>query len=693
MMKRFQRILAVFLVVCTLFLACALPAFADDPEELYDVTTSGVYDDFEYLFDPKIDTTQYSTSSKFIGATNYIDLVAFYSDAVFAAWQNGAPGSSLEYVSGADYLYVYNSIGQTSVDGSLVYYENNGTEASLHLIAVSKTRFFTKFKLEQSVRVFDELSNSAYLPVKKINLTYLNRSSSSYEFRGSEDGEDYKINFLYSNQTDFEPVKISFDGQAVIDIHIDYTYWRSANFSPKGDGWHYQVDSIYFAIPNSIQDRLVDVELSYQQATTNPIVVTKTGEAVSDRFQEIALNPVEIDYSGYSYRPIDSSTPAFVLGYGGQSTYYQRNYVYSFNFADNSEFFSDIELPSIYWAFDVQDPSAISSGNLNSGELSHWNSTVRADELEEWMLNYPLTGATTTYTAANREGTGTQQVNGILFSEVQERTTKRASDLIGTTLPTYGDTHNFFQNLSTVGPAYAWAYLTGAARIDEDGNEIPVATIEKFIHPLTSPNDVYGHSDDLYFSSCQVSDLVNFVCSSNHNSETAYLVNFNVSDYYSHSFDLSNYQGNSFEGYLAIQDVYLDLHVLRLFFKNAQGEVYPLDVRSNGINGVAPVTPAPEKEQLEESAREVLGWNSWWEDLLALIKKIFAVIVIILVVLLVIRIVFWFIQLKAQKKMLKSSLPPRERSQDPPPKRRRRRRSDRRSDRRYDRRYNRRRRR
>lgn len=646
MMKRFQRILAVFLVVCTLFLACALPAFADDPEELYDVTTSGVYDDFEYLFDPKIDTTQYSTSSKFIGATNYIDLVAFYSDAVFAAWQNGAPGSSLEYVSGADYLYVYNSIGQTSVDGSLVYYENNGTEASLHLIAVSKTRFFTKFKLEHSVRVFDELSNSAYLPVKKINLTYLNRSFSSYEFRGSEDGEDYKINFLYSNQTDFEPVKISFDGQAVIDIHIDYTYWRSANFSPKGDGWHYQVDSIYFAIPNSIQDRLVDVELSYQQATTKPIVVTKTGDAVSEQFHNIAIDPNNVIPSSY----YDSSKPSFVINLGiaapgGAPCDYKYNHGGVPRTLDGN-------LKSIYWAFDVSDPSDISSGNLNSGELSHWNSTVRADELEDWMLNYPLTGATTTYTAANREGTGTQQVNGILFSNVQERVTKNASNIAGTSLPSYGDDHNFFQNAYYVGWEYAWAYLTGAAHQDEDGNEISIATIEKFIHPLTSSNDVYGHSDDLYFSTCQVSDLVNFVYASNHNSETAYLVNFNVSDYYAHSFT----NDTSFDGYLSIQDVYLDLHVLRLFFENAQGEVYPLNVRSNGINAIGDVTHTPEEEQINEASTEALkNWlanetRPFWERLWDILRKVITVILVLFAVVIFLRILLWILLLRRQKK-------------------------------------------
>lgn len=679
-MKRFQRILAVFLVVCTLFLACALPAFADDPEELYDVTTSSVMDDLQYLFDPPIDTSVYSTRAKQAGAADYIDIVAFYSDAVFADWQ-GPSGIALPYESGSDYIYIYHSLGKTIAhDGSdLTFYsQSNGFSRSLSLQVVSQSEFFTKFKLLSSYRDFSEL-NSAALPIYRISLKFADNSRKNYDFK------DFSVDLTYTNQTDFKVSKAEFSGVQKLDLDIGYTYWRAANFSEKGDGWHYQVDSIYFSIPKSIQDRLVDVELSYQQATTNPIVVTKTGEAVSSRFQEIALDSSNILIpSDLSSRYIDDDYPAFAFGFN--PGWYRPTYDFSYNFNEWLDFSSTSKIPSIYWAFDVQDPSVISSGDLNSGELSDPRSTVSAHRLEEWMLNYPLTGVTTTYTAANREGTGTQQVNGILFSEVQERTTKRASDLIGTTLPTYGDTHNFFQNLSTVGFAYAWAYLTGAARIDENGNEIPIDQITSVIHELNNIGDILGKSDQIHFAESDSSKLRSVLSASKKNGEKLYLVNFNVSDYYSHSFDLSNYQGNSFEGYLAIQDVYLDMQVLRLYFENGIGEVYPLDVTSNHINGIADVTPAPEEEQLEEYAREALGWNSWWEDLLAFIKKIFAVIVIILVVLLVIRIVFWFIQLKAQKKMLKSSLPPPERSQDPPPKRRRRRRSDCRYDRRYSRR-------
>ena len=675
-----KRFLLISLVVVMIFLH-AVPAFADGAEEeLYDVTTSSVMNDLQYLFDPPIDISVYSTRAKQAGAADYIDIVAFYSDAVFSEW--GVSGVNRP-ITGHDYLYIYNSLGKKATGGYLYY-----ADGSYETLVVSSrnihsfvTDFFTKFVIDQPLRFYGNVQNSSYIPIKSIELFYNDRSRNSYELI------DFRIDLTYTNQMDFEISKVDFSGTQKLDLDIGYTYWRSANFSEKGDGWHYQVDSIYFSIPNSIQDRLVDVELSYQQATTTPIVVTKTGEAVSDRFQEIALDPsFQLDYSVYSSRPINSSLPAFVSGSGDQSTYYQKNYVFSFNFADNSEFFSDIELPAVYWAFDVRDPSVISSGDLNSGELSNSRSTVFADRLEEWMLNYPLTGAMTTYTAANREGTGTQQVNGILFSEVQERMTKRASDLIGTTLPTFGDTHGFWDNLNTVGLAYAWAYLTGAARIDENGNEIPVDQINSVIHELKNYNDIRNKSDEYHFADSETANLMSACSRANWNNEKLYLVNFNVSDYYSHSFDRTNYNGSSFEGYLAIQDVYLDMQVLRLYFENSVGEVYPLDVISNHINGIADVTPAPEEEQLEEYAREALGWSSW-DELLALLKKIFAVIVIILVVLLVIRIVFWFIQLRAQKKMLKSSLPPPERSQDPPPKRRRWRRSDRRSDRRNNRRW------
>ena len=670
-----KRFLLISLVVVMIFLH-AVPAFADGAEEeLYDVTTSSVMNDLQYLFDPPIDISVYSTRAKQAGAADYIDIVAFYSDAVFSEW--GVSGVNRP-ITGHDYLYIYNSLGKKATGGYL-YYADGSYETlvvSSRNISSFVTDFFTKFVIDQPLRFYGNVQNSAYVPIKSIELFYNDRSRNTYDLI------DFRIDLTYTNQTDFEISKVDFSGIQKLDLDIGYTYWRSANFSEKGDGWHYQVDSIYFSIPNSIQDRLVDVELSYQQATTKPIVVTKTGEVVdginvSEWFRDTALDPE-------NFVTNKTGKPCFIVGYR-INPYGSDTYKYAYNCLSYSSP-TMVDLRSIYWAFDVRDPSAISSGNLNSGELSNPRSTVSADRLDEWMLNYPLAGATTTYTAANREGTGTQQVNGILFSEVQERTTKRASDLIGTSLPTFGDTHNFFQNLSTVGFAYAWSYLTGAARIDENGNEIPIDQIESVIHELSSYNAIRDKSDEYHFADSETAKLMTACSRANWNNEKLYLVNFNVSDYYSYSFDggFSGYHVPT--GYLAIQDVYLGMQVLRLFFENSIGEVYPVDVASNYINGIADVTPAPEEEQLEEYAREALGWSSW-DELLALLKKIFAVIVIILVVLLVIRIVFWFIQLRAQKKMLKSSLPPSERSQDPPPNRRRRRRSDRRSDRRNNRRW------
>lgn len=655
-----KRFLLISLVVVMIFLH-AVPAFADGTEEEpYDVTTSSVMNDLQYLFDPPIDISVYSTRAKQAGAADYIDIVAFYSDAVFSEW--GVSGVNRP-ITGHDYLYIYNSLGKKATGGYLYY-----ADGSYETLVVSSrnnhsfvTDFFTKFVIDQPLRFYGNVQNSSYIPIKSIELFYNDRSRNTYDLI------DFRIDLTYTNQTDFEISKVDFSGTQKLDLDIGYTYWRSAN-SPadKSAGWHYQVDSIYFSIPNAIQDRLVDVELSYQQATTKPIVVTKTGEHIgetfiSDWFRNTALDPENslIEWPG-TVR-YEMGKPYFQVhkrNIGGKYTTWE----YGYNVRQPAPAGSQ-SLFSVYWAFDVEDPSDISSGSLNSGELSSPKSTVSADRLEEWMLSYPLDGAITTYTAANRDGTGTQQVNGILFSNVQERVTKNASSIVGTSLPFYGDEHNFFENLAVFGWNYAWSYLTGAARKDNDGDAIPIDTLKTVIHPLHSYNDITDNSDVLHFSASDEANLKTALSRANGNGETLYLVNFNVSDYYAYSFSEAKFRENherfgtekDFDGYLSIQDLYLDLRVLKVFFQNAQGDVYPVDVRHKPFNGISDSTPAPEEEQMEEAAKEALkvwasnGFSSFWEGLLDLLRKIATVFLIILAVVLVLKIVSWILMMRRTK--------------------------------------------
>ena len=671
MMKiNFKRFLAVVLTVCTLFLACAVPIFAAEPEELlYDVTTSGIYADFQYLFDPPIDISKYRRSGSFNEDHDYIEIVGFYSDVVFSEW-----GNYNSYQSGADYLYIYCPTFSGEVLGGSI-----ATDTRLvALLPCSQFWPFIKFKLDAPYRVFDDQTATASIPVESISVRYRSifDGDDSHTLRAAPSGvshsntysfKDFSIDLSYKDQSDSELNKVEFNGSQVLDLDVGYTYWRSAN-SPadKSAGWHYQVDSIYFSIPNAIQDRLVDVELSYQQATTKPIVVTKTGEHIgetfiSDWFRNTALDPENslIEWPG-TVR-YEMGKPYFQVhkrNIGGKYTTWE----YGYNVRQPAPAGSQ-SLFSVYWAFDVEDPSDISSGSLNSGELSSPKATVSADQLEEWMLSYPLDGATTTYTAASRDGTRTQQVNGILFSNVQERVTKNASSIAGTSLPFYGDEHNFFENLAVFGWNYAWSYLTGAARKDNDGNAIPIDTLKTVIHPLHSYNDITDNSDVLHFSASDEANLKTALSRANGNGETLYLVNFNVSDYYAYSFSEAKFRENherfgtekDFDGYLSIQDLYLDLRVLKVFFQNAQGDVYPVDVRHKPFNGISDSTPAPEEEQMEEAAKEALkvwasnGFSSFWEELLDLLRKIATVLLIILAVVLVLKIVSWILMMRRTK--------------------------------------------
>ena len=651
MNKHLKRFLAFVLILCTLLLHCVVPTFAEgtrgiiaptDPEideTLYDVSSSSVYTDFYNLFNPIIYPPRYDRKEgKTAEASRYIEIVAFYSDAKWFDW------GDLVAKSGNDYIYIYDSCGEMPLSGRLFY----GDGQSVNLIAVSKEKFFTKFRLDEPIRVFEN-GTSAKLPIKSIRLLFSGPVLRSYGFM-----DNSYISFDYTNRTDFKIAEISMENcVSKLQIHIDYTYWRSSNISEKGDGWHYQVDSIYFSIPKSIQDRLVDVDLSYQQATTKPIVVTKTGEVVdginvSEWFRDSALDPE-------NFVTNKTGKPCFIVGYrtnpNGPDTY-----KYAYNCLP---YLSPamVDLRSIYWAFDVEDPSIVSSGSLTSGELSDPKSSVSGERLLEWMLNYPMEGAETVYTALSSEGIVTQQVNGILFSDVQDRVTVNAASLIGKQLPSFGDTHNFWQNLCEVGLPYAWAYLTGAARKDKDGNDIPIDSLQSVIHELKKVSDIETKSDDYHFAKSEEDKLKAALSASKNNNERLFLVNFNCSDYYSYSFDggFSGYHVPT--GYLAIQDVYLDLEVITLYFQNKAGVVYPLDVESNHIVGVAPITHAPEDEQLNEAAMEAIAQatDSWLDDLISFLKKVLMILLVLFGSSIILRTVLYFIMLSKQKKSQEGS--------------------------------------
>ena len=234
----------------------------------YDVSKTSFQKDMQELFNGQIDLSKFITTNLVSSdqrTSPYLDIVAFYSDANWGDWNNPA------YQSGNDYLYIYNCYGETPTGGSIRIAGDDYV-----LTCVSMDRFFTKFKSVLPRQFAIDERNLGRFPIDFITLNFTNGSSRIYPF------QNFYITIEYTNRTDWQVKKVSFSGEQKLKLDIDYTYWRQADYSTKGIGWHNQIDSIYFGIPNALLQglRLVDAKLEYQKVTTKPIVVTKTDEYI-----------------------------------------------------------------------------------------------------------------------------------------------------------------------------------------------------------------------------------------------------------------------------------------------------------------------------------------------------------------------------------------------------------------------------
>ena len=612
----------------------------------YDVSKSTFDEDMRQLFDGRIDLSQFPTKNVFLSqrTSPYIDIVAAYSDAVYGEWGTDS------YQTGTDYLYIYNCYGETPVSGQIVIEVDGGATVEIGLTRISGSRYFTKFQANTKFpRRFGISNSNTVSKISSIRLNFSGGDSRLYPFT------NFYIITEYTNHTDWEIRSVRFEGKQKLKLDIGYTYWRQADYSSKGLGWHNQVDSIYFGVPSTLlqNQRLVDAKLEYQKATTKPIVVTKTsdninGTYVHDWFETTAADPTNELTADWGWVRYEKGKPYF-------STF---DDYYSYNIRGSGRF--NEYLKSIYWAFNVEDPSIVdkipnngSVYDLSSAALSDSRSTVPYDQLEQWMLNYSLVGAETTYTAANPAyktdptQPETVQVNGILFDDVQERGTYYASQIAGRVLEEYGNNNNFFSNLA-VGWRYALAHLFKGAHSEDITLSFCDFVIDD-IHDIDDENDANGVHK---FAMIDMVDLQDRFRKCQSNGETLILMPFDTSQYYSQSFLQGKYkEGNvdsgseaDFEGYLAIEDMYLDLHVLELYFENAVGEVIPMKVESNHINGISDVTPAPESGDLDHAAGENLKnyFQNQGKNFLDLLKKLLAIIVAVVIVLIVLRLVNWF---------------------------------------------------
>lgn len=368
------------------------------------------------------------------------------------------------------------------------------------------------------------------------------------------------------------------------------------------------MDSIYFNVPKYLEEsygKLTDVKLSYQRARISPMFVTDNAGI----YNALKGNLMK-DATTYN-----SSIPElwWVQMMGGGTTTLGLSYNIDLSKSNVKSNRVISPMRSVFYA-----------KNVNAGVRAA-DSSVSRDELNAWMYQYAKL-----YSDINYLQGAKGQIPSHFFSSYDDVTTVNVATL-GLKAESFATNHSFFDKLLNYGLSYA---INGSPS-DYD------LDLSQAIVKIEAAHQIVGKSDVLYFAESDESNLRNCLAKADASDQSMYLVRFNVSQYYQRSlaarFNGKSYGGDNSVAYVAEQDIYLNLHVLELTYKNESGVETTVPVTSNHIDCIADLTAEKPPEQInQEAGRDLFGALidkfKQFGKILAMILGIVAVVLIVVFV-------------------------------------------------------------
>lgn len=541
-------------------------------DTVYDVRYTSFAQDHDNLF-PEIDLSKYN------GATgDFIELLTVYENITIAE----------DYTwDGQVYLYLFNPSGKMISGGTLTCPDNDGKSSSFSLIPVVtmedvSTEDWRFMKLEvtghwwHQYKKNDDGSLNIHNRQRRITdltLKFEDGSSKTFPYNGAFVIEDKQT----GDKVTAKSVKGNFESK--INLEINYTYYRT-DTSPKGAYYHNQVDSIYFNVPKYLEEsygKLTDVKLSYQRARISPMFVTDNAGI----YNALKGNLMK-DATTYN-----SSIPElwWVQMMGGGTTTLGLSYNIDLSKSNVKSNRVISPMRSVFYA-----------KNVNAGVRAA-DSSVSRDELNAWMYQYAKL-----YSDINYLQGAKGQIPSHFFSSYDDVTTVNVATL-GLKAESFATNHSFFDKLLNYGLSYA---INGSPS-DYD------LDLSQAIVKIEAAHQIVGKSDVLYFAESDESNLRNCLAKADANDQSMYLVRFNVSQYYQRTL-AARFNGKSYNdgdesvAYVAEQDIYLNLHVLELTYKNESGVETTVPVTSNHIDCIADLTVEKPPEQInQEAGRDLFG--------------------------------------------------------------------------------------
>lgn len=541
-------------------------------DTVYDVRYTSFAQDHDNLF-PEIDLSKYN------GATgDFIELLTVYENITIAE----------DYTwDGQVYLYLFNPSGKMISGGTLTCPDNDGKSTPFSLVPVMTMEDVSAedwrfMKLEVTGHWWHQYEknqdgsvniHTRRRQITDLTLKFEDGSSKTFPYNGSFVIEDKQTD----DKVTAKSVKGNFESK--INLEINYTYYRT-DTSPKGAYYHNQVDSIYFNVPKYLEEsygKLTDVKLSYQRARTSPMFVTDNAGI----YNALKGNLMK-DATTYN-----SSIPElwWVQIMGGGTTVLGLSYNVDLSKSNVKSNRVISPMRSVFYA-----------KNVNAGVRAA-DSSVSRDELNAWMYQYAKL-----YPDINYLQGAKGQIPSHFFSSYDDVTTVNVATL-GLKAESFATNHSFFDKLLNYGLSYA---INGSPS-DYD------LDLSQAIVKIEAAHQIVGKSDVLYFAESDESNLRNCLAKADASDQSMYLVRFNVSQYYQRDL-AARFNGKSYNdgdesvAYVAEQDIYLNLHVLELTYKNESGVETTVPVTSNHIDCIADLTVEKPPEQInQEAGRDLFG--------------------------------------------------------------------------------------
>lgn len=548
---------------------------------LGDYDSTDVYDDL--IVNGKLDVSQYAFAT---GDRSFVNVVT-----VNEAYYNAADQNNYGL-----YFYLYNPSGMevkfAKIDLAVSWdASGNPTAFRTYMMSVcsavsghgSMDNGFVKLKvLDHSAGNIETVVNpsSRVYQFNKIYVRYADcmkeyEISNTFRFTGSES--------IGSSLSSTKVMTCDSEEQTVY-IDIDYTYYRTDD-SSQGAYYHNQVDSIYFNVPNWLENqygKLTNVKLSYNQCRTKPIIVTDEYGIYKNYLESYCLDPKNSTvFNGIGLEIADRLATS-TTGMGSRTWGWSSS-------GHSSGIYADFDT-ELYWVFWVED------ADLTKDTFS----TVDRDALEKYMYNYPIRGGTVAAANGNVSAELFESINTGVVIDTQS---------LNLSADGYATSHNFFEEWANFGFIYA---------CDKE-NELNSLDLTEKLVAIKKESQISNRSDVLYYNKDDETDLRMCFRESQSNDSTMYLCRFNVSQYYclpvEWKWDGSG-KIHSDQMYMAQQDVYLDLHVLQMDFTSDQtGLVTVVPVTSNHIDAIPDVTLEKTPQQVGQAAAQDF-WESVKDKLL-----------------------------------------------------------------------------